>query len=356
MSDVAGSTGAERQVEGRLTLEILDVPDAPTAPVPGRTVRDQEVALGWRAPEANGSPIDRYQVRGNGGAGRECGGTTCELTGLTNGREYRFEVRAHNAVGWSDWSATSAVATPDAKPGRVGPIELVKEGDTFLKLRWTPPTTQTSPIRQYIVTWQDGGSTTTTRPEVTASGLDNNQAYSFTVTAVNDLDAGEPRTSAQYQSVGTPEAPAAPTLTENRTSSDETAVVVTWPAVDPNGPDPVRYTVLRNGSPLPNCTEKTATELRRPGHPVRRHPLQLRRPRHQQGWPGQDGERAGVELRRGRRAASRGPTGRSPPPGRTTRPAPTSPCPTPTEPSRGCGSTSGVASSASSTARAPAPR
>ncbi|WP_148611356.1 fibronectin type III domain-containing protein [Nocardioides rubriscoriae] len=265
MSDVAGSSGPERQAEGRLVLDVLDVPDRPTAPVPGTAVRDQEVALSWRAPEANGAPIDRYEVR-SGGERRECGGTSCEVSGLVNGRDYRFEVRAHNAVGWSAWSPRSAVATPDARPGRVGPITLVKEGDTFLKLRWTPPTTQTSDIKQYVVSWQDGGSTTTRRPEVTATGLDNNQAYSFTVYAINETFPGEKRVSATFQSLGTPQAPAQPTITEQRTSSDETAVVVSWPPVDPpNGPGPVRYTVLRDGKALPACSDQTATQCTNAG-------------------------------------------------------------------------------------------
>ncbi|WP_134766967.1 Ig-like domain-containing protein [Nocardioides sp. 1609] len=259
MSDVTGSNGPERQVEGRITFDVLDVPDVPTAPVPGTTVRDQEVALGWRAPDANGAPIDRYEVRGTGGVGRECGGTSCDVTGLTNGQDYRFEVRAHNAVGWSGWSPQSRVATPDAKPGRVGPIQVVAEGDTSLRLRWTPPTTQTSDIREYVVSWDDGGSTTTRRPEVTVTGLDNNQRYTFTVYAVNERFAGERRSGGPYQSVGTPAAPAAPTLTENRTSSRQTAVIVSWPAVDPNGPTPLSYTVLRDGSPLPACTDQAAT-------------------------------------------------------------------------------------------------
>ena len=263
MSDVADSSGPERQVEGRLVVEVLDVPDQPAAPVPGTAVRDREVALTWPAPEANGAPIDRYQVRAAGAGTQECGGTSCEVGGLVNGRDYRFEVRAHNAVGWSPWSPRSAVAVPDARPGRVGPIQLVTEGDGFLKLRWTPPTTQTSAIKQYLVSWQDGGSTTTTRPEVTASGLDNDRKYVFTVVAVNENfpSPGEPRRSDELQSLGTPPAPARPTITEQRTSSDVAAVVLDWPAVDPaNGPTPVRYTVLRNGDPLARCTDISANQ------------------------------------------------------------------------------------------------
>ncbi|MFB9312652.1 Ig-like domain-containing protein, partial [Nocardioides plantarum] len=259
MSDVTGSTGPERQVEGRLVLDVLDRPDAPAAPVPGNAVRDREVALTWREPAQNGSPIDRYEVR-SGGVTQSCGGTSCEVGGLQNGRDYRFQVRAHNAVGWSEWSSPSAVATPDARPGRVGPIELVQEGDGFVKIRWTPPATETSQIKQYVVSWQNGGSTTTRSPRLTVTGLDNNRPYSFTVYAVNQTFRGEARVSGRFQSFGTPARPAAPVLTEARTSSDDTAVQVTWPAVDPpNGPGPMRYTVLRDGRPLVNCVDIRAT-------------------------------------------------------------------------------------------------
>jgi hypothetical protein len=36
-------------------------------------------------------------------------------------------------------------------------------------------------------------------------------------------------------------------------------VTVSWTAVDPNGPTPVLYTVERNGTPLPQCTDVAAT-------------------------------------------------------------------------------------------------
>ncbi len=259
MSDVSGDPGPERLVEGRISLAVLDVPDTPTAPVPGRTVRDQEVALSWRGPDANGAPIDRYEVRSvRGGVTQQCGGTTCEVRGLTNGTAYSFQVRAHNRVGWSEWSTGSAQATPDRKPGLVGPIRLVREGDRVLAIAWTRPTTQTSAIRRYLVSWP-GGSKSSTRPSITITGLDNNKIYNFSVAAENALDIGPARRSAAFQSIGTPGTPAAPEVKDQRTPGDSGAVTLTWPAVDPNGPTPVRYTVLRDGKRLPNCTEIMAT-------------------------------------------------------------------------------------------------
>lgn len=258
MSDVAGDPPPGRRVEGRITLEVLDRPDTPSAPVPGRTVRSGEARLQWTRPEANGSPIDVYEVRAPGAGSRRCPTTTCEVTGLVNGRAYAFQVRAHNAVGWSGWSASSAAVTPDAKPGIVGPVRLVRVGDRTMTLRWSPPTTRTSRIRRYFVTWP-GGTRTTTTPSIVIGGLTNGNRYVFSVQAENELDVGPARRSAPYQSVGTPGAPQAPQVTDQETAGDQGAVTLSWAPVDPNGPDPVRYTVLRNGSALPGCTDLLAT-------------------------------------------------------------------------------------------------
>jgi hypothetical protein len=265
MSDVSGRTGLERQVEGLIALDVLDAPDQPRAPVPGRTVRSQEVHLEWRAPAANGAPITAYELKASNGTVHRCGSTSCDFTGLTNGRSYTFMVRALNAVGWSEWSPPSAKATPDAKPGTVGPIEMVSRGDGTLTLRWTPPTTQTSAIERYYVTWP-GGSANPTAPRAVIRGLDNNKQYVFSVQAENALDVGPLRNSPPFQSIGTPAAPAAPDVTPTDPAADTTAVIVSWPAVDPpNGPGPVRYTVLRDGTPLPACTDILATQCENTG-------------------------------------------------------------------------------------------
>ena len=260
MSDVDDPLSDDRQVTGILELEVLDVPDTPTAPVPGRTVRSQEVALSWRAPQDNGAPIDYYEVRDDRGEVTRCGTTTCDVGGLVNGEAYRFQVRAVNAVGASEWSDSSAPATPDAKPGIVGPIELVGRGDGTVTLRWTPPTTQTSDIENYWVTYPGSGEGRATKePRITITGLDNNQSQAFTVVAENALDYGTPRTSDQFQAIGTPATPGAPTVTDQQTGDGETAVTVAWNAVDPNGPTPVHYTVIRNGQRLAQCSGITAT-------------------------------------------------------------------------------------------------
>ena len=97
-----------------------DEPDAPDAPAltPGNT----QLAVSWRAPDANGAAIDEYEVEYKRNvtsvttwSERTVTGTSATLTGLSNGVEYVVRVRAHNAAGWSGWSA-SATARPALVP------------------------------------------------------------------------------------------------------------------------------------------------------------------------------------------------------------------------------------------------
>ncbi|MGI8645754.1 MAG: fibronectin type III domain-containing protein, partial [Nocardioides sp.] len=229
-----------------------DVPDAPSPPLPGNSVVSQQVSLTWGEPEANGAPIDYYEVRASGGPTKRCAATACEVTGLTNGRTYTFQVRAHNAVGFSDWSGSSRGATPDEKPGLVGTIRNTRVADRTLVIAWSPPANATSDISYYVVTY-GGTSRKTFRPEATVTGLDNNLKYSFKVYAVNDVGRGPVRTSRTMQSQGPVGIPAAPTIEDTATSSSTASLTISWPPVPPNGPGPVNYRVLRDGAPVPGC-------------------------------------------------------------------------------------------------------
>ena len=64
--------------------------------------------VSWTAPDDGGSPITRYEVRVTRLDGteelRSTTGTTLDVTGLTNGEDYFFAVRAENARGLGPWS------------------------------------------------------------------------------------------------------------------------------------------------------------------------------------------------------------------------------------------------------------
>ena len=253
LSDVASTSEVARQASNVLSVELLGVPDAPPAPVPGSTVLSGAVQLTWRAPAANGSPIDSYEVRASNGDTKRCPTTSCLLSGLSDGTSYTFTVRAHNSVGWSPFSASSRQATPNAVPGVVGPIRLTKADDQVLSLAWTPPTTG-GRIDKYRITWRDGGQKYSTTPSVIVTGLDNDRTYKFRVYAHNAQGWGDFRESIPLQSQGPPGVPAAPRIRAVDVGGGAAAdLIVTWPKVDANGPAQILYTVYRNGRVVAGC-------------------------------------------------------------------------------------------------------
>ena len=99
---------------------LLSVP-GPPPPVPagpptavGAVAGDASATVLWSAPASTGSfPVTNYQVM-SAPSGGTCLTTalTCEVTGLVNGTDYTFTVRALTGAGWSSWSQPSEAVTP----------------------------------------------------------------------------------------------------------------------------------------------------------------------------------------------------------------------------------------------------
>jgi large repetitive protein len=83
-----------------------------------------------------------------------------------------------------------------------------------------------------------GGTTS-----LTATGLDNNTQYTFTVKALNKVNYSPPRTSEPFQPLGTPAPPGTPAVADLESGSDRTSVRITWPSTLPEGPGETLYTV-----------------------------------------------------------------------------------------------------------------
>ena len=88
----------------------------PSAPRLGATAGHERITLRWDRPADGGQPILRYERRRTNNAGNflawaDIGLVLTEvITGLDNGQNYTFEVRAVNSVG--DGVAASVMATP----------------------------------------------------------------------------------------------------------------------------------------------------------------------------------------------------------------------------------------------------
>ena len=117
-----GVTASKALRAGTFTYPALPPPPPTYPPSAPRDVAavagDRSVSVLWSAPASSGSyAISSYQVRSSP-ASPGCLVTelSCEVTGLTNGTAYTFEVRALSGAGWGPWSAASSTVTPGPPP------------------------------------------------------------------------------------------------------------------------------------------------------------------------------------------------------------------------------------------------
>jgi len=262
MTDVphGSSVPGGRRVTATVSLELLDRPDRPRAPVPGVVIHSHQIHLSWSAPRANGSPIDRYRLSGAGHS-VTCATTACDIHVPRNGVKYAFRVQAHNGVGWSTPSRLSRPGVADQKPGQVGRVRVTAVGNGRISLAWSKPTTDSS-LDGYRVSWP-GGARKVKQSHVTVTGLNNNSRYSFGVVAYNNrMGAGPARRSATAQSIGRPARASKPQIQDTASAAKNAVLQLRWGAVSPNGPGPVTYTVLHNGKATSQCRNIRATSCR----------------------------------------------------------------------------------------------
>ena len=182
-------------------LGMPSVPESLTA-----TGGDGEVVLEWSAPaDDGGAPVTGYEYRFAAGTAVpgdtpwQSAGLDLEwtVTGLTNGQQYAFEVRAVNSAGPGAPARTAA--TPLGMPS-VPESLTATGGDGEVVLEWTEPADDGgSPVTGYgyryaagqavpeDVTWRDAGTELT----ATVSGLENETRYAFEVRARNRVGPGE---------------------------------------------------------------------------------------------------------------------------------------------------------------------
>ena len=193
---------------------------APGAPVIGvATAGDGEAVVSWSPPESDGrSAITGYRVTPYIGyfplSDHEFASTATSqtITGLTNGTQYRFRVRAINAVGLGEFSKASNPVTPLPATAPGAPvIGVATAGDGEAVVSWSPPESDgRSAITGYRVTPYIGyfplsdhefASTATSQ---TITGLTNGTQYRFGVRAINVVGEGP---ESERSNIVTPSSP-----------------------------------------------------------------------------------------------------------------------------------------------------
>jgi large repetitive protein len=251
-----------RWASGTITLVVYARPDAPTAPVSAPMVQSHSATVSWKAGKANGARIDSYEVRVFSGPKTgltvQCRSTPCQVRGLDNGRPVTLKVHAHNKADWSEWSPASKPITPDILPAAPTAVTVSDPRDGSVLVSWGTIANDGSPLKKIHVS-VDGRSIDAGpgASSIRVPNLDNNQEYSFTVTAENGLGIGPP-TSARGQSSGRPLGLSVNDPKASDLVGPTTNVTISWDISSANGPKPVAYDVSRSdGKKI--CSSVTAS-------------------------------------------------------------------------------------------------
>ena len=237
------------QGEGMAAMATATPSRLPTEPHLTATPGDGEVTLIWTQPASDGgSEITGYQYRcrvDDGGDSGSCGedwtdaglALTETVTRLTNGQEYRFEVRAVNARGAGP--VATATATPSRKPSQPGNLSAAP-GNGQVMLTWAAPSSNGgSPITHYEYRVDGSGSWIGTETVLSATVMDlengrsydftvmdleNGRSYDFEVRAVNAQGTGEAATATAML------APVPPAPRNLSAAPGDGRVTLTWAA------------------------------------------------------------------------------------------------------------------------------
>ncbi len=150
-----------------------------------------EVTLTWDTPTSVGTgPITNYQYRTTinttSGEWKTVAGTTVTISGLGNGSQYIFDVRAVNSYG--EGASTQVTAIPKGKPLPPRYLEAQTSSEQVTLVWYAPILDGGSAITGYeVYNPVTGKWETTDLTTYTITGLDNGKLYSFSVVSVNAM-------------------------------------------------------------------------------------------------------------------------------------------------------------------------
>jgi hypothetical protein len=206
--------------------------------------------VSWGAAKSNGSKVTSYVIEGDGqqhkvGADQR----SIDITGLTNGKQYRFTVYAVNAKGSGPKRAANPIVPTSDVPDPPTAVVATARPDGTVEVAWAAANGQGRKIVSYTVTAitagvsNQVGSTRTTKLTIPAGTLDYGTQYTFTVIAVNDKGGGS-KASAPSDTIVPFTAPDKVTNLAARTVPDQAGTIaVSWQPGADNGRPIQKYQV-----------------------------------------------------------------------------------------------------------------
>lgn len=192
-------------------LIVISKPSKPKGPLEVSDVTAEGCKLKWDKPEDDGGePVSGYVVeRMDTESGRwvpVCTTKTPEadVTGLNEGKDYQFRVKAVNSEGESEPLETEIPTTaknPYSEPDAPGKPELKDWDRRHADLKWTAPKNDGgAPITGYIIEkkdqfsskWQKAVEVPGNKLEASVPDLIEGQKYQFRVRAVNKGGQSKP--------------------------------------------------------------------------------------------------------------------------------------------------------------------
>lgn len=192
-------------------ITVLGKPSTPNGPLNVSDITKHGCKLKWKKPDDDGgAPIDHYQIEKLDpltGQWIPCGKSTepeANVTGLQEGKPYKFRVRAVNKEGESEplETETAIIAkNPFDEPGKPGRPEPTNWDKDFVELEWKAPESDGgAPIEKYIIqmrdksgrAWVDAATVPGTRRNGRVEDVEEGHEYEFRIVAVNKAGPSEP--------------------------------------------------------------------------------------------------------------------------------------------------------------------
>jgi Fibronectin type III domain len=263
-SNVLGAEAPPNPPPPPPTKPAVGPPGAPTKVT--ASAGNAQARITWGPAAPNGSAILKYVIEGDGkvyevGANQR----TYDVTGLTNGQQYRFTVYAVNAKGPGAKRAANPVVPTSDVPDPPLTVAATDKGDGTVTVTWGAANGQGHKVVRYDVTAISRGGqapigeATGTSLTIPAGKLTYGTQYAFTVVSVNDLGANSKPSPVSNTIVPftVPDRPG--NLVAAQVPNQRGAIQVRWQAPQDNGRPILRYVVKPSNGPSQDVTGTNAT-------------------------------------------------------------------------------------------------